>query len=319
MGFIALSHALKLDTKGEISQYDNDPQSEVNFIQRIKENRLFKHLSIIPTDYFSGNAMGLYMPFAGHTDTKQVGRQPKLALSPVSEYACQQMNVDAYLLYTRIDAHNLENDLKSHFDGLLADSVMRSLLMVGFNGNYRTGISSNADENPLAEDVQSGWLRKIREQGTRLNCYLRKASIGKTGEYKNINALIKHGLSQITPHYAGAGDMVVICGRDIIADDIIQSNHSDLTEDLGDFMTLCQNAKGGLKAISVPYFPTNSILITRLDNLAIYYQKGTLRKTLIDEAKWDRIKTYTSLNLDFIVEDFNACYLVDNIVFKDDK
>lgn len=318
MSFIALSHALNLDTNGNIQPYNKEEKREQLFFKRIKENRLFKHLSVIQTKFTAGNAMGLYAPFAGQTDTTQAERNVKLALSPVSEYHCQQINIDAFLSYGRIDAHNLENDLQNHIEKLLADSVMRSLLMVGFNGEARKGISSNAEENPLGQDVQKGWLQKIREQGENPNAYLNKASVSKAGKYKSVNALIKHGLKQITPHYAGAGDMVAICGRNVIADDILQSNHSDLTEDLGDFLTLCQNAKGGLKAISVPYFPNNAILITRLDNLAVYYQVGTLRSLMIDESEGDRIKTYNSLNVDFIVEDFNACCLIENVEFLDE-
>ncbi|CRL46086.1 Phage major capsid protein, P2 family [Sodalis glossinidius str. 'morsitans'] len=38
---------------------------------------------------------------------------------------------------------------------------------------------------------------------------------------------------------------------------------------------ISQKRLGGLQAIRVPFFPDNTILITRLDNLSIYWQDGT--------------------------------------------
>lgn len=40
-------------------------------------------------------------------------------------------------------------------------------------------------------------------------------------------------------------------------------------------LIISQKRLGGLQAIRVPFFPDNTILITRLDNLSLYWQDGT--------------------------------------------
>lgn len=174
--------------------------------------------------------------------------------------------------------------------------------MVGWQGVSRAD-TSNATNNPLAQDVKKGWLQKIREG--KPEAVINEATIGKEQQYKSLNALIKQGLGKISPAYAMGGDM--------IADDVIQLEHNDLSENLADLLTLCQQAKGGLKAVSIPYFPSNAILITRLDNLSLYLHLNNIRRKAFDTPQKDSVETFCSLNVDYIVEDFNACCLIENI------
>ena len=61
--------------------------------------------------------------------------------------------------------------------------------------------------------------------------------------------------------------------------------------------------------------PDNSILITRFDNLSIYEQENTRRRTIVDNAKRDRIETYESVNEAYVVEDYDYALLIENIQF----
>jgi hypothetical protein len=53
---------------------------------------------------------------------------------------------------------------------------------------------------------------------------------------------------------------------------------------------------GGLQAVRAPSFPANAVLITRLDNLSIYWQEDTRRRSVIDNPKRDRIENFESVN-----------------------
>lgn len=64
----------------------------------------------------------------------------------------------------------------------------------------------------------------------------------------------------------------------------------------------------------VPYFPADQLLITTLKNLSIYNQEGTTRRRLVDEPEYDRIANYESVNLDYVVEDYELAVHVKNIV-----
>lgn len=46
-------------------------------------------------------------------------------------------------------------------------------------------------------------------------------------------------------------------------------------------MIISQKRIGGLQAVRAPYFPDNALLITRLDNLSIYWQNETRRRHIL--------------------------------------
>lgn len=72
-----------------------------------------------------------------------------------------------------------------------------------------------------------------------------------------------------------------------------------------------------LRAINAPYFPENSVLITSFDNLSLFVQTGTIRRIFETVPELDRTENYFSMVIDFIVEDYNACALIENIEFTD--
>ena len=49
-------------------------------------------------------------------------------------------------------------------------------------------------------------------------------------------------------------------------------------------------------------------LITRLDNLSIYWQEDTRRRSVIDNPKRDRIENFESVNEAYVVEDYRDVY-----------
>ncbi|MDD0823096.1 P2 family phage major capsid protein [Mannheimia sp. AT1] len=310
MSLVTFANALKLDTQGNIVLFDDNPAEQTKLLNRLKQNRLFKLLNLVQTRYPQGEAIGLFTPIAGTTNTDVAERSPKHALAPAQKYDCEQVNIDSYIRYEKMDAYNLENSLEERLNHLLDDNLLRGLLMLGWQGVSRTS-TSNPQLNPLAQDVKKGWLQKIREG--KPQAVINGASVGEGQTFKNINSLIKQGLSKISPAYSTGGDMIAICGRNIIGEEIIQFEHTDLSENLADLLTLCQKTKGGLKAVSIPYFPSNAILITRLDNLSLYVHLNNIRRRVIDEPRKDSVQTFYSLNIDYIVEDFNACCLIENI------
>ena len=66
-----------------------------------------------------------------------------------------------------------------------------------------------------------------------------------------------------------------------------------------------------------PFFPDNAILITRFDNLSIYFQEGARRRRVEDVPKRDRIENYESSNDAYVIEDLGLAALVENIELKD--
>ncbi|OOR98867.1 capsid protein [Haemophilus paracuniculus] len=310
MSIRTFAHSLKLDPKnGDLVYFDDSPEEQKKFLKRLKQNRLFKLLNLVETTHERGGAMGLFTPIAGTTDTDREDRKPKQALAPYQQYHCEQINIDSFITYSQMDQHNVENDQGEYLNKLLDKATLKGLLMVGWNGTGRNG-TSNPEQNPLAQDVKVGWLEKIRTG--KPQAIINGASVGKTGAYKSLNALMKHALTQITPSYASGGDMIAICGREIIGDSLIQFEQADF-EDLAELLTLTKKTIGGVKAVSIPYFPSNAILLTPLHNLSLYIHLNNIRRRVIDRPERDALMTFFSFNADYVVEDFNACFLIENI------
>ena len=118
--------------------------------------------------------------------------------------------------------------------------------------------------------------------------------------------------------WRGDTELVVIVGHDLVDDKyftIAQTTGAEATEvEATDRILRSTKTLGGLPAVRVPFFPAGSLLITRLDNLSIYYQEGTRRRQLKDEPEYDRIANYESVNEAYVVEEYEMCALVENIV-----
>ena len=119
----------------------------------------------------------------------------------------------------------------------------------------------------------------------------------------------------IDPWYQEDTALVCILSRDLLADKyfpLINTTQAP-SEQMAADMLISQKRVGGLQAVRVPFVPANTMLITTLDNLSIYYQDGARRRTVVDNAKRDQIENYESSNDAFVVEDYGRGCVVTNI------
>lgn len=211
------------------------------------------------------------------------------------------------------------------FQARVRDAIVKrqalDRIMIGWNGISRAA-TSNPATNQLRQDVNIGWLQKMRtENAARVLAEVvadsDEITIGATGDYKNIDALVFDLVADmLEPWYQEDTDLVVICGRQLLADKyfpIINQNHAP-TEQLAADVVTSQKRIGNLPAVRVPYFPPKALLVTRLDNLSIYWQEGTRRRQVVDNAKRDRIENYESVNDAYVIEDLGGAALAENIV-----
>ena len=201
-------------------------------------------------------------------------------------------------------------------------------IMIGFNGVKRAK-PSNRSENPLLQDVNKGWLQKIREDApdhvmgsttTGGETTPGAVKVGKGGEYANLDAVVMDAVNElIDVVYQDDDDLVVICGRELLSDKYfpLVNKEQENSEKLAADMIISQKRMGGLQAVRAPFFPPNALLITRLDNLSIYWQEDTRRRSVIDNPKRDRIENFESVNEAYVVEDYRCAALVENIQIGD--
>jgi P2 family phage major capsid protein len=273
--------------------------------------------------------LGTSGPIAGTTNTATTDRTTTDIASLDSDtYNCTQTNYDTHITYAKLDQWAKFKD----FQARLRDAIMRQhaldRITIGFNGTSRAATSNKAT-NPLLQDVNVGWLQKYRANApARVMSEVVAASgavnVYHGGDYENLDALVYDAVSSlIEPWHAESTELMVLCGRALLADKYFpilnqQDSARPPSEQLAGQVLLSAKKIGGLPAMRVPYFPANAMLIAIVapggnSNLSIYYQNGARRRNVIDNPKRDRIENYESSNDAFIVEDYGAGCLIENI------
>ncbi|TGD72848.1 capsid protein, partial [Salmonella enterica subsp. enterica serovar Poona] len=190
--------------------------------------------------------------------------------------------------------------------------------------------TSNRAENPLLQDVNKGWLQKIREDapdhvmGSKTTedgtTTAEPVKVGPGGKYVNLDAVVMDTVNElIDVEYQDDDELVVVCGRELLSDKYfpLVNKEQDNSEKIAADLIISQKRMGGLQAVRAPFFPANALLITRLDNLSIYWQEDTRRRSVIDNPKRDRIENFESVNEAYVVEDYRCAALVENIEIGD--
>ncbi len=322
------------------------PTVEQTLEEKIQESSEFLQLvSIVPVPAQTGQKVGIgtTRPLAGRTNTAAGNRRTPTDPTDSSDngtYFCRQTNFDHAIPYAKLDAWRH----KPNFQQLLRDAILkqqgRDRIMIGFNG---TSAAPQTDRvaNPLLQDVNEGWLHKIRENAPE-RC-LEDGALTSPGteaiyvaagvevvdgdatnvdtaeaDYANLDALAFDALDLLDPWHRGDTDLVVIVGWKLVKD-----KYLNLLQEAGDTATEREAAHriltlpkqmAGKRAVIVPFFPETSMLITSLDNLAIYWQEETRRRQIKDEPALDQIENYESVNEDYVVEDYGRAALIENIV-----
>lgn len=321
-----LGQIAKLNGVADVSRkFTATPAVEQRLENRIQETSQFlTMINMIGVREQKGEKIGLGIsgPVASTTNTATTDRATTdLSSLDPRGYECEQTNFDTHLSYARLDAWAKFPDFQARVRDAIVKRQALDRIMIGWNGTSHAATSDPAT-NPLRQDVNIGWLQKMRaENAARVLDEVVAASgqvrIGATGDYKNLDALVFDLVGDmLEPWYQDDTELVVICGRQLLADKyfpIINQTQAPSEQLAADVVT-SQKRIGGLPAVRVPYFPADALLVTRLDNLSIYWQEATRRRTIVDNAKRDRIENFESVNDAYVIEDLGCAAMAENIV-----
>lgn len=193
------------------------------------------------------------------------------------------------------------------------------------NGTSRAD-DSDAAANPMLQDVAKGWLQKMREEN-KARC------IGTAGtsvtsvphgpgatNYKNLDAVVTDALNIMDERFADRSDFVVLTSRRTVGDKylrIVNKSGDTATEIEAGGRLNKERTLGGLPVMYVPNMPQNTLLITPLSNLSIYYQISGERRLIVDNPRKDQLESLQSKNIDFIVEEYGAAVLIENLKYTE--
>ena len=297
---------------------------------------LLGKISIVGKTEQVGELVGLSTGLIGSTAKTAdpgVERKPRSIHNLTGrKYTLLQTNFDTALRYEEIDAWAYQApDFAKRINAKIAESVALSLIAIGMNGKTRADNSDFA-AYPLLQDVAKGWLQKMREenpsrvlgwQSGQVGVAKKEVKYGAAADaaYKNLDAVVTDVLNElIDERFADRTDFVVIASRRTVGDKYLRiiNTAADKATELEAAGGLSkERTLGGLPVVYVPHMPQDTLLITPLKNLSIYYQTGAERRTLIDNPKKDQIESYLSKNIDFNIEEYGAAALVENLKAAD--
>lgn len=327
-------------------KFNVSPVVEQTLEEKIQESSDFlSEINIVGVPQQTGQKVGVTVtrPIASRTDTSGGNRRTPFDPTGTTDngtYFCRQTNYDHAIKYAKLDAWRHRPEFQTLLRDVILKQQGRDRIMIGFNGTSAAA-TTNVVANPLLQDVNEGWLHKIRTHAAArvlsdgdLSTDPTKAIYVAAGvevvdgdgtniataqaDYANLDALAFDALDLIDPWHRSDTDLVVIVGWKLVKDkylNLLQAAGDTATErEAAHRILTLPKQLAGKRAIIVPFFPEDALLITSLDNLSVYWQEETRRRQVRDEPALDQIENYESVNEDYVVEDYGRCALVENVV-----
>ena len=318
-------------SKEQVSNgYTIAPTAVQTMYDEIAQNtELLQKINLRPKTEKVGEVIGLSSGLIGsNTDTTGAGKERKP--KPIHnlsgrKYSLEKTNFDAALRYDEIDQWAHLTDFPKHINKKIAESIALSLVTIGMNGTSRAD-DSDAAANTMLQDVAKGWLQKMREEN-KARC------IGTAGtsvtsvpygpgatNYKNLDAVVTDALNIMDERFADRSDFVVLASRRTVGDKylrIVNKSGDTATEIEAGGRLNKERTLGGLPVMYVPNMPQNTLLITPVSNLSIYYQISGERRLIVDNPRKDQLESLQSKNIDFIVEEYGAAGLIENLKYTE--
>ena len=320
-----------LNGVGDVTKAFNvSPTAQQTLETRLQESSEFlSRINVIGVDEQIGQALGLTATstIASRTATEAPANGERQTQDPTGlaacDYLCKQTDYDTHVTYAKLDAWAKFKDFQTRLRDVILKQCALDRIMIGWNGTSAAATTNRA-ASPLLQDVNIGWLEKIRtlaaERVMKEGDVAGKLTYGSAGaDYKNLDALVYDLAKQLLdPWHQEYPELVAIVGRDLMHDKLfpLVAENDAPTERLAADIVISQRRLGGLPAVTVPFFPAGKVLVTRLDNLSIYYQRQARRRYMLENPRKNRVENYESSNDAYVIEDFGLCALAENIEHK---
>ncbi|MBH1913809.1 MULTISPECIES: phage major capsid protein, P2 family [Serratia] len=311
-------------------KFNVEPSVTQKLFEKIQQSTSFLQLiNMVPVGELTEEKVGMDVngTIASTADTDSGVERTTADFTKMDAYRyfCKPVNFDYHLKYNKLDLWARYQDFQIRIRNAIIKRQALDYITIGFNGVMRAP-TSDRKKNPLLQDVAVGWLQKYRKDaparvmdkvtakdGTVISDTIK---IGKGGHYANLDALVMDAHeSLIDEIHRENPELVVICGRRILTDKYfpkinkLQPNSEELAGEL----IVSQKTMGQLQAVRAPFFPANSIFITSLDNISIYLYEDGHRRHIVENPKLDQVENYEQVKVDFVIEDYSAGCLIENI------
>ena len=274
----------------------------------------------VPVTEMSGEkvGMGLTGSVTSRTDTSGSGERVAKHLTDLNGtgYQLYKTDSDVALNYSLIDAWAKFPEFRAMYALALRQAIGNDRLQIGWTG---TSVAADTVAADLS-DVNIGWLKQIRDYNGGAQ-YVLGAGGSVTlggGTFPNLDTLVYDAKNRIEKRFKKNPNLVVLLGSGVI-----QAAKGSFYEAQGTTPSEKEKIKdkkvyetyGGLPAFEPPFFDDDSILITPLKNLSIYYQDSSWRRQQIDNPKKDQYEDFNTRNEGYVVEEEGMTSLVEGIEY----
>lgn len=304
--------------------YTLEPSVQQTLEQEIPKNSFLSKINVIPVRDLKGQKIGLNSTgsIASRTNTADGSKQrtpsPHTNLT-ANTYELVQVNYDTYYTYSLIDSWSKFSNLAEKISNSKIAQIQKDRLTIAFNGTSASA-DTNKESHPNLEDVAVGWLQQIRTNASErvlaeVGSGTGKVTVGLNADYKTLDQLVAYATLNLIDKEHMQDDLRVIVGRGVIADKYLNllSKATTPSESLSAEHLYKGYFIGGLQVEIVAQMPANTILIADPKNLSFYYQSQGARRSIINNVKGDRYEDYFSSNDGFVVENYKAVALIENL------
>ncbi|WED23515.1 phage major capsid protein, P2 family [Vibrio sp. JC009] len=290
------------------------PNGTQRIIAAIRESNWFlKRINIISVKNQSGEAIGLGVTgmIASRTDTSGTGERKPKDYSGMSAmpYMCEQTNFDTALRYAKLDAWAHMKNFSKIISSQTREQIDANKITIGW---YGESVAKDTDPvaNPNGEDVNKGWYQAMRtNNGDRLikqGGTPGEIRIGEAGDFINLDSAVLNVKNLLHPACENDANLIAIIGSDLLGYEkakFYEAHGNTPSEKSKVEEKQVIGTYGGLPAVSVPGFPPTGIMVTSYDNLSIYIQEDSIRRSVgkKNDAK-DQVENFESMNMAYVIE-----------------
>lgn len=312
------------DVDDATEKFNVNPNGTQKIISAIRENNWFLgKINIISVKNQKGESIGLSVTgmIASRTDTSGSGKRTPKDYSSMGAmpYMCEQTNFDTAIRYAKLDAWAHHKNFSMLVSQNNREQIDANKITIGWYGES-VAVNTNAANNPNGEDVNKGWYQAMREHNpTRLITEVVADSgevrIGEGGDFINLDLAVLETKNLLHPACENDANLIAIIGSDLLAYDKAKfyEAHGNTPSEKGKIQELqVIGTYGGLPAVKVPGFPSTGIMVTSYDNLSIYIQEGSVRRSVgkkNDEK--DQIENFESMNMAYVIEELGKAAAIE--------
>lgn len=275
---------------------------------------------------------------ATRTSEANLPRKPKyVGRNQAKIFELFDTEFDTKLPWNLIDHWSKFPDFAVRYSRYVAQAIGLSRITIGWHGETAED-DSDPVANPNGEDMNIGWLQKLRLE--RPDHVMGRAIVGGTATgaavpvlvgagqaYQNIDALAYDLIAGMPSWARISTELSVVVSADLVDEkyfpmvnrrlaETIDGGKSTSDEVVGTIVK-SQKQIGGRPAVMVPFFPEGTMLITPTKNLSIYYQEGSRRRYIKDEPENKAgLVDYNSVNEGYVIEDTDFAVMAENITFE---